>query len=89
MQRKVEFCDNFKKQVLKLNQFLQTWAKAMKTMDCDPRNQLVIEFSANKKQVIDYEAEFKDQAGYLEIGYLSKSILGIQKILRKLFFGGQ
>ena len=56
-------------------------------MDCDPQKQLVIEFSAAKKQVIDYDTEFKDQVEFLEFRYLTQAVLGVQKILRKLFFG--
>ena len=53
----------------------------------DPLRQLVIEFSPDKKRVIDYDEEFKDQAGYLETEYLTRTVLAVQTILRKLFFG--
>ena len=42
---KSKFCDNFKTQVIKLNQFLQTWAKEFKVVEQDPLKKLVIEFS--------------------------------------------
>jgi hypothetical protein len=46
----------------------------------------VIEFSAEKKRVIDFEQEFKEQE-FSGKEYLTKAVMHIQKILRKLFFG--
>ena len=37
--------------------------------------------------MIDLQVEFKDQTGYFETDYLLKGVLGVQSILRKLFFG--
>ena len=90
MQTKSEFCGNFKQQVTKLNNFLQTWAKAHKAATAegkDPLSQVVIEFAPDQKRVIDYAEEFKDQAGYAEADYLANSVASVQRILWKLFFG--
>ena len=60
---KSEFCENFKKQVLKLNQFLQLWSKEAKTTDSSKGlllSKLVIEFSPEHKRVLDFEAEFAE-----------------------------
>ena len=63
--QKSEFAANFKKQVLKLNLFLQTWAKTLKTVSKQEEDgQLVIEFSPDKTRVIDYATEFEDQMGF-------------------------
>ena len=63
--QKSEFAANFKKQVLKLNLFLQTWPKTLKTVTKQEEDgQLVIEFSPDKTRVIDYATEFEDQMGF-------------------------
>ena len=65
MERKSEFAANFKKQVLKLNLFLQTWAKTLKTVTTGEADRhLVIEFSPEKTRVINFLTEFEDQMGF-------------------------
>ena len=75
---KSEFIANFKKQVLKLNAFLQTWGKESKVrmeelqqksdggeaVQFDPRRLVVVEFTAAKKIVLDLDTNFKDIVAY-------------------------
>lgn len=72
-----------------MNSFLQTWAKVKNVKGQTEESfqrQLVIEFSPESKQVIDFETEFRHQLQYREMMYLQKAIASIQRTLHKLFW---
>ena len=86
---KSEFADKFKASVSKVNSFLQTWAKVKNVKGQTEESfqrQLVIEFSPDSKQVIDFESEFRHQLQYREMMYLQKAISSIQRTLHRLFW---
>ena len=98
---KSEFIANFKKQVLKLNAFLQTWGKETKVRmeelqqksdggeaeQFDPRRLVIVEFTAAQKSVLDLDTELKDIVAYEGVSNMIHALRSIQDILRRLFFG--